>query len=241
MDKKNDWEELEQWNAQRIEEKNNRFGDYPEGFQKNKKIDKVTKGMDITIKVVRGIFFTIIALALLSYIIYIADQKVDVIGIIEDLYQTEAKIVDKNLDKNGSGTFKLELKDNKNIKFTAVKQAKSVTEDFADNCQKYYFNLWDSPKKDLFTVNEVYDGELLKYETYIEISNEVELKDGVSAISDLIEFCGNEKFYRTWDIYLSVKGKRIYLYMQGGVSREEVFSQALEKYYEITNTNSTEI
>ena len=85
MDKKNDWEELEQWNAQRIEEKNNRFGDYPEGFQKNKKIDKVTKGMDITIKVVRGIFFTIIALALLSYIIYIADQKVDVIGIIEDL------------------------------------------------------------------------------------------------------------------------------------------------------------
>ena len=37
MDKKNDWEELEQWNELREEERKNRFGEYPEGFQKNKK------------------------------------------------------------------------------------------------------------------------------------------------------------------------------------------------------------
>ena len=43
MDNKNDWEELEQWSAQREEEQKNRFGKYPEEFQKNKKIDKVTK------------------------------------------------------------------------------------------------------------------------------------------------------------------------------------------------------
>lgn len=82
---------------------------------------------------------------------------------------------------------------------------------------------------------------MLNYETYIEINNEDELKEGVDAINDFVEFCGNQNFYQTWNIYLNVKGKRIYPYMQGGVSREETFNQALEKFYEITNTNSTEI
>lgn len=241
MDKKNDWDELEQWNSLREEEQKNRFGKYPEEFKKNKKIDRLAKSMDITIKVIRGIFFAIIALALLAYILYMVDQKVDVEGTIENLYRVKTEIVDKNLDKNGSGTYKLETKGEDNIRFTVVKSGKNLRDDFSDNCQKYYFDLWDSPKKELFSVNETYDGEILNYETYIEVNNEDEIKEGIEALSDLTEFCGNQDFYQTWNIYLSVKGKRIYPYMQSGLSREEVFSQALEKYYEITNTNSTEI
>lgn len=241
MDNKNDWEELEKWNAQREEEQKNRFGKYPEEFQKNKKIDKVTKGMNITIKIIRGIFFAIIALALLVYIFYVVGQKADPVGKIEDLYKVQAKVISKNIDKNSAGTYKLELKDNENIKFTVIKQGTALNDDFSDNCQKYYFNVWDSSKKELFTENETYNGELLNYETYIEIDNEEELKEGIDAINDFVEFCGNQNFYQTWNIYLNVKGKRIYPYMQGGVSREETFNQALEKFYEITNTNSTEI
>ena len=238
MDNKNDWKELEQWDSLRKEERKNRFGKYPEEFKKNKKIDKVTKGMDITLKIIRGIFFAIIALALLAYILYMVDKKVDVEETIENLYKVKTEIIDKNLDKNGSGTYKLETKGTDNIKFTVMKQGTMLKDDFSDNCQKYYFDLWDSPKKELFTVNETYDGEILNYETYIEVNSEDEIKEGIEALSDLTEFCGNQNFYQTWNIYLKIGEKRIYPYMQSGLSREEVFSQALEKYYEITNTNS---
>ncbi len=242
MDNKNDWKELEQWNEQREEEQKNKFGKYPEEFQINKKIDKVTKGMDITLKIIRGIFFAIIAIALLIYVLYVVGLKAnsDPVGKIEDLYKVQAKVISKNVDKNGAGTYKLELKDNEDIKFTIIKRGTSLNDDFSDNCQKYYFNLWDSSKKELFTENETYNGELLNYETYIEIDNGEELKEGIDAINDFVEFCGNQNFYQTWNIYLNVKGKRIYPYMQSGVSREETFNQALEKFYEITNTNSTE-
>lgn len=235
MDKKNDWEELEQWNELREEERKNRFGEYPEGFQKNKKIDRLAKSMDITIKVIRGIFFAIIALALLAYILYMVDQKVDVEGTIENLYKVKTEIVDKNLDKNGSGTYKLETKGKDNIRFTVIKQGTMLKDDFSDNCQKYYFDLWDSPKKELFTVNETYDGEILNYETYIEVNNEDEIEKGVEALSDLTEFCGNQDFYQTWNIYLSVKGKRIYPYIQSGLSREEIVNKTLEKFNEINS------
>lgn len=243
MDNKNDWKELEQWNEQREEEQKNKFGKYPEEFQINKKIDKVTKGMDITLKIIRGIFFAIIAIALLIYVLYVVGLKAnsDPVGKIEDLYKVKANIISKNVDKNGAGTYKLELKDNEDIKFTVIKQGTALNDDFSDNCQKYYFNLWDSSKKELFTENETYNGELLNYETYIEIDNGEELKEGIDAINDFVEFCGNQNFYQTWNIYLNVKGKRIYPYIQSGVSREETFNQALEKFYEITNTNSTEI
>ena len=235
MDKKNDWDELEQWNSLREEEQKNRFGKYPEEFKKNKKIDRLAKSMDITIKVIRGIFFAIIALALLAYILYMVDQKVDVEGTIENLYKVKTEIVDKNLDKNGSGTYKLETKGKDNIRFTVVKTGKNLTDDFSDNCQKYYFDLWNSPKKELFTVNENYDGEILNYETYIEVNNEDEIEKGVEALSDLTEFCGNQDFYQTWNIYLSVKGKRIYPYMQSGLSREEIVNKTLEKFNEINS------
>ena len=235
MDKKNDWEELEQWNELREEERKNRFGEYPEGFQKNKKIDRLAKSMDITIKVIRGIFFAIIALALLAYILYMVDQKVDVEGTIENLYKVKTEIVDKNLDKNGSGTYKLETKGKDNIRFTVIKQGTMLKDDFSDNCQKYYFDLWNSPKKELFTVNENYDGEILNYETYIEVNNEDEIEKGVEALSDLTEFCGNQDFYQTWNIYLCVKGKRIYPYMQSGLSREEIVNKTLEKFNEINS------
>ena len=58
-------------------------------FQINKKIDKVTKGMDITLKIIRGIFFAIIAIALLIYVLYVVGLKAnsDSVGKIEDLYK----------------------------------------------------------------------------------------------------------------------------------------------------------
>lgn len=124
-----------------------RFGEYPQGFRKNKKIDKITKGMDISLKVIRGIFFTIIALAFLVYVLYTMSLKVSPTGQIEDLYKVKVKIASKNVDKNGSGTYTLELKNNKDIKFTVVKHGQSLIDDFSDNCQKYYFNTWDSDKK----------------------------------------------------------------------------------------------
>ena len=163
------------------------------------------------------------------------DQKVDVEGTIENLYKVKTEIVDKNLDKNGSGTYKLETKGKDNIRFTVIKQGTMLKDDFSDNCQKYYFDLWDSPKKELFTVNETYNGEILNYETYIEVNNEDEIEEGVEALSDLTEFCGNQDFYQTWNIYLKIGEKRIYPYMQSGLSREEIVNKTLEEFNEINS------
>ena len=35
MYNKDDWKELEQWNAQREEEQKRKLGEYPEGLQRN--------------------------------------------------------------------------------------------------------------------------------------------------------------------------------------------------------------
>ena len=93
----------------------------------------------------------------------------------------------------------------------------------------------DSDKKELFTVKESYSDELLSYETYIEINNEEELKAGVDAINNLVEFCGNENFYPTWNMYLSYEGHRIYPYEQSNVSNEEALNKSLEKFHSFTN------
>ena len=57
--------------------------------------------MDITLKIIRGIFFAIIGIALLIYVLYVVGLKANSnpVGKIEDLYKVQAKVISKNVDK----------------------------------------------------------------------------------------------------------------------------------------------
>ena len=65
MDNKNDWEELEKWNAQRIIEEKEKSKFYFGEFKRNKKIDKISKGLNITGIIFRIIVHSIILIAII--------------------------------------------------------------------------------------------------------------------------------------------------------------------------------
>ena len=65
MDNKKDWEELEKWNIQRVQEEKEKSKFYYEEFNRNKKIEKFTKGLNITGIIFRIIVHSIILIAII--------------------------------------------------------------------------------------------------------------------------------------------------------------------------------
>lgn len=61
---KNDLEELEKWNTQRVINEKEKSKFYFEEFNKNKRMEKFTKGLGITITIVRIIVHIIIGVAI---------------------------------------------------------------------------------------------------------------------------------------------------------------------------------
>ena len=98
--------------------------------------------------------------------------------------------------------------------------------------QKELENQYDN--KDLKDKIAEIDKKLRPSEMHIQ-RHEEELKAGVDAINNLVEFCGNENFYPTWNIYLYYEGHRIYPYEQSNVSNEEALNKSLEKFHSFTN------
>ena len=69
MENKNDWDELEKWNTQRIIDEKEKSKFYFEEFRKNKRIDKFSKKLNIT-----GWVFRIIAYIIISIAVFIGVQ-----------------------------------------------------------------------------------------------------------------------------------------------------------------------
>lgn len=65
MDNKNEWDELEKWNTQRIINEKEKSKFYNEEFRKNKKIEKITKGLNITGIVLRIIGHIIVLIGII--------------------------------------------------------------------------------------------------------------------------------------------------------------------------------
>mgnify|MGYP003292858522 CR=1 FL=1 len=65
MDNKNDWDELEKWNTQRIIDEKEKSKFYNEEFRKNKKIENITKGLKITGIIIRVLVHIILLIAII--------------------------------------------------------------------------------------------------------------------------------------------------------------------------------
>lgn len=238
MDNKNDWEELEKWNTQRIIDEKEKSKFYFEEFNKNKKIDTFVKGLKISGSVMKLITFVIILIVVLiaSTLInvYLSNLRgkvtIDVVSTIQNMYSTKVKVISKDVDKEDDGVYRLQVKENKEIQFTAIKDGNSLKEDFLDINHKYCFNKWNSVNKEKFKTNEIINNEILEYETYIEISSYEEIEGAVSAIFEFEEFC-NEKYFRLWNIYLIKENRRIYPYPNNTIkSKEDAINYSKEIY-----------
>ena len=246
MGNKEDWEELEKWNENRIQQERKKYKiDYDKinKGKENKKVEHVVKGLKITgnflkVIVIIVIIIGIYSVSIISYVNFKnMRRKIDfsVIETIEKMYNVKTKIVSQDIiDEKGNGVYKLELEDNSEIKFTAIQETGKGKEDFLDNSHKYYFDKWNSPDKKYFIVNENTENEILDYSTYIEINSYEDLEKSTNIIIEFAEFCGS-KFYPSWNIYLEKDNKRIYPYATSGMSKEDVIKKAQELYKELFN------
>ena len=239
MDNKNDWEEIEKWNIERMEKDKEKFGSYVGDFNHDTKgVDRLVKGLNITggvFKVIKYIVIGIIIIVAFSFLgMAISDMNshvtVDVDKTLENKYKVKVNTISKDVDDNENGDYRLELKKNKDIQFFATKKGNQLQEDLSDNSHRYYFNLWDSSNKNVFTIVEKYNSNFLEYHTYIEINDEEDIKSSMSIMNEFINTCENENFYLTWDIYLKKGEYRIYPYEQSGISNDEATQKAIETY-----------
>ena len=237
MDNKNDWDELEKWNTQRIINEKEKSKFYYEEFNRNEKVDTVVKGLKVTGGVFKLItFIVILIIVFISGVfvhMYLSNLRgkvtIDVVPTIQNMYSIKVKVISKNVDKEKDGIYRLQLKNNKEIQFTAIKEGNSLKEDYLDRTHLYYFNKWNSNNKEKFKINENINNEILEYDMYIEINSYEDIEDAVNIMFEFEEFC-KEKFFRLWDIYLIKENKRIYPYQNNTITREEAINYSKEIY-----------
>lgn len=127
MSNKNDWEELEKWNAQRIDNEKEKTGFYFEEFKRNKKIDVASRFTELILKIVAFVVVIILLFILVEFLrIQFSNLRakytIDVVPTIQNMYGISINVISKNIDRNKDGTYKLQAKNNKEIIFTATKE-----------------------------------------------------------------------------------------------------------------------
>ena len=238
MDNKKDWEELEKWNEMQKEKLGITYNNLTSKEQV-RKVNTIVKGLNITgktLKILAIMIFTItiFLIALMAYIHFHNLKEatnVSVVQSIENMYNVQIKMISQDIDENENGIYKFELETNKEIKFTAIKNFGSLTEDFLDNCHKYHFNKWESPNKDCFIVEETIKDDILNYDTHLIINNYDDIEKNVNIINEFVDFCGTE-FYPSWQIYLKKQNTRIIPYDHSGMSKEDAMINAKKLYNE---------
>ncbi len=244
MGNKEDWEELEKWEESRKQEQKEKFRlDFSE-IQKNKEhkgVNTVVKGMKIAGKTIKigGIITAIIVIAIVILIFDLiisninSKTNVNPEKTIESMYNTKIDLVNKDIDEKENGRYTFKMSDNNEIQFTAIKKFGNLSEDYSDNCHKYYFEKWESKEKEKFTINETINSNILDYDTYIRINSYEELENAMNIINNFVNYCGNN-FNANWRIYLKKGDYTIYPYNQNGMSNEEATNNAKElwnKYF----------
>lgn len=242
MNNNNDWDEIEKWNQERIKRDKEKFGYEQQEFKREKTVDNLVKAMNITgsfFKVIRYIvIFIVVSIIAIVMSINLSNIKsqttIDVVETLENKYKLKVSVNEKKVDDKEDGIYKLAIKDNERVKFTAIKKGNQLMEDLSDQTHKYYFELWNDSDKSKFKVFATYNNELLEYHTYIEVKNKQELEQGIEIMNKFVKFCGKENLYVTWDLYFKIGEYRIYPYEQTQLNEEEIRKIVFQKYYEYT-------
>lgn len=129
MSNDKDWKELEKWNKERIWKEETRKG-YTnfDTTKQMKKLNKINKAFNITgkgVKIITILIFFIFFLYISTrmYVYYENLKKnIDfpVVDAIEGLYNIKIETISEITDEEENVTYEFQLKDNNEIKFTAI-------------------------------------------------------------------------------------------------------------------------
>lgn len=197
----------------------------------------MVKGLKITGNISKTFAFIVFFIAAIVVIMFLyikfanlkSRTNIEVVKTMENMYHISVDIISKDIDEKENGIYKLNRKDNKDIQFTAIKKFGNLSEDYSDNCHKYYFDKWENTYKDQFIIIENNKEDILDYDTYIEIRDDTELKNAMNIINSFVNYCG-DAFSPNWRIYLKLGDYIIYPYNQSGMTNEEATNNAMQIY-----------
>ena len=247
MDKK-DEQELKEWKEKNLNYIENYGVDIYEKGKKKKNSEKIINFINKIIKIILIIFAIAVAVFIVWLLLYrwrIVYDKVhiDPKETIEVMYDTQINEVSKNLDSNSNGSYVYEIKNNPEIKFNVIVKWASMNEDYADNCQKYFYEHWKNTNKDIIQTNiSYYEDAILKYEQYVQIENEDEIENAVEIMYDFISSAENY-FSPDWNLYLKLNdGYRIYPFDYYNIDLNTSINKAKAEYLKrFKNNNLNEI
>lgn len=239
MDKK-DLEELNEWKEKNLNYIETYGVDIYKKDNKNRKAEKVIRAIIKIVKAILIIFCIFIIIGTIAILVYRWNIIYDSVHInpketLEGMYKIKLVEVSKNIDSHQNGSYIFELKDNPEIKFNVLVEWSEMNEDYADNCQKYYFEQWKNANKNNIQTNiAYYENIILKYEQFIQITDENEIEDAVKLMYDLVEFAG-DRFSPDWELYLKAnENNRIYPFDYYNIDLEKSINMAKSEYENLT-------
>lgn len=139
MSNDKDWKELEKWNKERTWKEETRKG-YTnfDTTKQMKKLNKINKAFNITGKGVKIIviiifiifFFNVSTIVLMQYSNLKKNIDFPVVDSIEEQYNIKIETISEITDEEENVTYEFQLKDNNEIKFTAINKKKRCSRRF---------------------------------------------------------------------------------------------------------------
>lgn len=223
MGNKDDWKKLEIWDDDRKRAEIKKYGIDITKEQNTKKVEIFSKTLnktwDIVYKVV-CVLIVLIAIYLLSVYIKSFNElnrrlDIDIIKEMEGRYSVEFVSDGQELDENGNGRYLLSHKENRNIKFSVIKNRQEVEDDYPDKSLKYCFENWVSEYKSIFNVEEyTKENGLLSYSLYANVNKFSEIDKILEGYLDLKK-ASERYFSNAWNITI-----------KDGKYNERIFSYA---------------
>lgn len=245
MDKK-DEEELKEWKEKNLNYVENYGIDIYENGKKKKKAEKIIDFTNRVVKIIMIIFALIIIIFTAGLLVYRWKIIHDSLHInpketIEAMYDQQITEVSKNINSNQNGSYIYEIKSKPEIKFNVIVAWASMNEDYADNCQKYFYDNWQNENKNIIQTDiSYYEDVILKYEQYIPIQNENEIENAVKIMYDLVMSAG-EYFSPDWNLYLKVDDEnRIYPFDYQNLDLNKSINKSKEEYFNILNNKNAQ-
>lgn len=195
MGKTEDWKEIEDFSKK---EKENIIEKYGFDIYKNFPKKKFKKIGNIKATVIFINIILIIVLILNCWISFVQFKyKIARITNLKSIYQLNFNEKTDNVDITGNGFLIYKIDEIPELEIHAIskKEDNTFIEDVESQMYKYFFDRWNDPEKNKFNVEESYEdytyrfhtkkGWLLKFKTYIDVSNYEEM---LKATEILIRF-----------------------------------------------------
>lgn len=244
MDKK-DLDELDKLEYEREQEQFEKYGmDLRKVNRKAvaKKNEKFVKGLRRIGYIFRNIYIMIAVILVLAVLLYLVTywsslyerSNVNVKSQIELQYNIKLKLLSKETSGRAeNGKYYFETKNEPHINFMAEKYYGKFTTDYLDKITKYYFELWNSPNKKLFVVNENIENEMLNYELYLDFKKCKDIDEAGEIFIEFVEFCGAD-YKPYWDVFIKLDegaSDRIYPSVNFREPHEENLDEIRNLYY----------